>query len=214
MRVSFVTMLIISLLVHGGGVIAASSWHSSQVVVQPAEALKISMHVVKPQPRPKQQVVQPPQPPEPPKPKKIEEKPKKIAKKRGKPTPRKEVVERIEEPQPVVEEPQPLPPQPQVSPPAISVAYEQALAALLEKHKFYPRRARRRRLEGEGVIELEIARSGRLLKAVVIDSTGSAVLDRAIERIVERAEPLPPLPAEYLESTMNVRVPLSFALKD
>ena len=212
-RGSFIRMLALSLIIHGGGVVAASNWSSSPIVVPPATALKISMRISKPQPQVKQQPVQ--TPPEPPKPKIIETKqPEPIAKQRPRPLRKQEVVRQLEQPKPAVEQVQPLPPQPENNPPVLSVAYEQALAALLEKNKFYPRRARRRRLEGDGVIQLKIAKSGKLLESVVTRSTGSAVLDRAIEEIVERAQPLPPLPVEYHPSTMTVKVPLSFALKE
>lgn len=59
----------------------------------------------------------------------------------------------------------------------------------------YPDEARRRRLAGQVVISVAIRRDGTVERAEVVESSGQPLLDQAALRIVQLAEPYPPLPA-------------------
>ncbi|MEL6316192.1 MAG: TonB family protein [Pseudomonadota bacterium] len=87
------------------------------------------------------------------------------------------------------------------------------LAAWLQKHKRYPRRARARRQEGVGRLHLKMAADGRVLSARLKSSSGHRILDDEILAMIRRAEPLPKIPAELGVSTFEVVVPVRFALR-
>ena len=71
----------------------------------------------------------------------------------------------------------------------------------------YPPIAREREIEGEALIAFRIGRDGRPLAIATRATSGHAVLDRAAERAVGEAAPLP-----YLSGT--VEVPVRFSLED
>lgn len=58
----------------------------------------------------------------------------------------------------------------------------------------YPDEARRRRLSGQVVISVAVRRDGSVENARIIRSSGVPLLDSAAMRIVDMAEPFPPLP--------------------
>ncbi|WP_411834198.1 energy transducer TonB [Pseudoxanthomonas mexicana] len=59
----------------------------------------------------------------------------------------------------------------------------------------YPDEARRKRLAGQLVISVAVRRDGSVEQSRIIRSSGIPLLDSAALRIVELAEPFPPLPA-------------------
>lgn len=69
----------------------------------------------------------------------------------------------------------------------------------------YPPLARRRSLEGESEVAFEIAPGGAPAGIALVRSSGSTLLDRAAERAVRDAAPLPPVLG-------RLRVPVRFAL--
>ena len=58
----------------------------------------------------------------------------------------------------------------------------------------YPDEARRRRLSGQVVISVAVRRNGSVERAEIVQSSGIALLDASALRIVQLAEPYPPLP--------------------
>jgi len=91
--------------------------------------------------------------------------------------------------------------------------YEKALVSWLKKHKKYPRRARRLRIEGEGVLLIRIDRKGRIQRVTLEQSTGNRLLDKAALEIARRADPFPPMPPHDLRQEMAFFVPVVFALR-
>ncbi len=65
----------------------------------------------------------------------------------------------------------------------------------------YPAIARQSRLHGSLILVVSIDRGGNLLSSEVVQSSGSAELDRAASRIVKLASPFPPMPAALAEET-------------
>jgi len=86
------------------------------------------------------------------------------------------------------------------------------LLSWLDRHKEYPWSARRRGMQGQVVLRLAVARSGKVAETAIETSSGAEVLDRAALDMVERASPLPPLPASVPGDVAEFRVPVSFAL--
>ena len=96
---------------------------------------------------------------------------------------------------------------------AATAQYEQLLVAWLEKHKKYPRRAKRLRIEGQGKLRILIDRTGRLQNVTLEQRTGNKLLDKAILEMAERANPFPPIPESDLRQELEFIVPVIFALR-
>jgi len=90
--------------------------------------------------------------------------------------------------------------------------YEQLLVAWLEKHKKYPRRAKRLRIEGEGRLRILIDRTGRTLQVTLEERTGNRLLDKATLEMARRADPFPPIPENDPRRQMEFIVPVAFVL--
>lgn len=105
-------------------------------------------------------------------------------------------------PAPVVETPpvqapvSPAPPAPpQIRGPVSATPDYLGLAsAHLQKYRDYPRAAQRRGIQGRGAVLIVLGRDGHVRSVTVRQSTGSDLLDEAMLKTVERANPLPPNP--------------------
>ncbi len=75
------------------------------------------------------------------------------------------------------------------------------------------RRARTRPMEGTALLWVRVDRGGQVLAYDVEESSGHRVLDRAVLRAVERADPLPPLPDSYPDDELEVVIPIAFRLR-
>jgi protein TonB len=145
-----------------------------------------------------------------------------------KPEPKKEVKEI--EPQP------PLPPIPvTTAPPAVAAppapkydapvesaaavsstvmpTFQQRLAAHLQRHKQYPRVAQRRRQQGVVQLQFVMDAAGKVLSYRLDKRSGYAALDEEVESLIQRAQPLPPIPPELGKATLEVVQPLDFFLR-
>jgi len=91
--------------------------------------------------------------------------------------------------------------------------YMASLSAWLNRHKRYPRSAQRRHQEGTVRLRFALDRSGRLLAADVIGSSGYAALDKAALDMLRKAAPLPPIPPEIGQSRLDVVLPVAFDLR-
>lgn len=70
----------------------------------------------------------------------------------------------------------------------------------------YPRAARERGIEGTSRIQFRVDAAGRAAEVVTVDSSGSALLDRAAEQAARDARALPAIFG-------FVRIPVRFALE-
>jgi protein TonB len=53
---------------------------------------------------------------------------------------------------------------------------------------------------------------GRVLQADIAESSGRPVLDAEALALIRRAQPLPPLPADFPSRTLDAVVPVEFSL--
>jgi len=83
----------------------------------------------------------------------------------------------------------------------------------LQRAKYFPRQARSRGVGGTAEVEFVIRADGHLGGVALARSSGSAVLDRAAKRIVERASPFEPLPGDLGTHELRVVVPVAFRLE-
>lgn len=121
-------------------------------------------------------------------------------------------VEKI--PEPVTEAtPPPEKSVPVAADPIATARYEQLLVAWLEKHKKYPRRAKRLRIEGEGMLRILINRSGQTQQVSLEQRTGNRLLDKAALAMAKRANPFPPIPQNDPRSQLEFVVPVAFVLR-
>jgi protein TonB len=163
-----------------------------------------------------------------PKPEKPKEKPKKekVAKPKPKPKPQPE-------PEPkVVQKPTQqavqqqaakaaAPVQPSAAPAAPSAAdvarvanakanWQGILQAHLQQFQKYPRNAQRRNIEGTVWLRFRMKRDGTVLSYAVERTSEHEVLDEAALAMIERAQPLPPLPDDVPGDTIELTLPAVF----
>jgi len=98
--------------------------------------------------------------------------------------------------------------------PAIKITYQSRLLLWLEKHRRYPSVARRRGQEGSVTLEFVIDTEGKLLSHRIVKGSSFSSLNRAVEKMIKRANPLPPVPAELHngQTTFKYTVPVVFKL--
>ena len=130
------------------------------------------------------------------------------------PLPAKNVPEPVREPEPPPEtSPAPLIASTAPRQAAPAVQYEQLLHAWLERHKRYPRQAKRLRIEGRGLLRIRIDRDGRAQLIALEQRTGNRMLDQAALEMARRADPFPPVPKSYSRRELEFIVPVAFVLR-
>jgi periplasmic protein TonB len=97
--------------------------------------------------------------------------------------------------------------------PGASQDYAATLLAWLERHKQYPRRARLRRQEGTVWLYLVVDRGGAVLEYRLERSSGHPALDEEVLAMIERAQPLPPMPEDTDREHLELIVPVEFFLR-
>lgn len=93
--------------------------------------------------------------------------------------------------------------------------YGVQLSRAVTAHRRYPAQARRLRLEGTAVVEVDVARDGTLAGAPVLSrSSGHAVLDEEALRMVRAAAPFAALPSGLAGATAHFVLPIRFGIRD
>ena len=95
---------------------------------------------------------------------------------------------------------------------AAKASFEALLIAHLDKHKRYPPEARMRRHQGVAYIQFTMDRQGKVLSYRLYRSANSQHLDDEVLALIVRAQPLPPIPADRPEQTLEFIVPVQFNL--
>ena len=62
-------------------------------------------------------------------------------------------------------------------------------------------------------VTFSIDRQGRLLSHRIESSSGHPVLDQEVKAMLQRASPMPPIPANLGQGTLTITVPISFSLR-
>lgn len=76
-------------------------------------------------------------------------------------------------------------------------AYQHRLYEAIARSSRYPAEARRAHLSGVTILAFTLDRAGNVVDSWIQKSSGSEMLDNAALEALERARPLPPLPAGY-----------------
>lgn len=91
--------------------------------------------------------------------------------------------------------------------------YLARLQLWLERHKKYPRKAERRRQEGTAKLFFIMSRDGTVLDFRIEESSGHRLLDREVEAMIRRAQPLPVMPGFIDGQKLELVVPVVFSLR-
>jgi protein TonB len=86
------------------------------------------------------------------------------------------------------------------------------LLAQLNRFKQYPRSARQAHIEGVVQLHFVMDAQGKVLSFEIAKSSGRPVLDSEALALIQRAQPLPALPADYPTRTLDAIVPIEFYL--
>jgi periplasmic protein TonB len=90
--------------------------------------------------------------------------------------------------------------------------YIEAIAAHLDKHKFYPRSARRRHIEGDVKISFGLLLDGNIINLKILSAHTS--LEKASSESIHNALPMPPRPENLLAlNTIQIEYTMQFAMK-
>lgn len=108
--------------------------------------------------------------------------------------------------------PAPLPASTAPPSPSAVPGWLSELVGRLRRAKRYPDTARARDEQGAAAVTFTIDRSGHVLSARLVRSSGSPALDEEAVEMVRRADPLPPMPSELPGSTLTLTVPVTFSL--
>jgi len=92
-------------------------------------------------------------------------------------------------------------------------SYFGRLAAWLDARKHYPPQARRLHIQGVVRLHFVLDRSGRVLSFDIAGSSGRPILDEEAEALIQRAQPLPPIPADWPQTQLSLVVPVVFRLR-
>ena len=90
--------------------------------------------------------------------------------------------------------------------------YTQTISLWIDKHKVYPEAARAAGEGGKVILRVRINRQGRVLRFLLEKSSGSEAIDRAITQMIDAANPLPAVPADYPDSKpyLEFLIPINF----
>lgn len=201
---SFKNFIILSLIIHGFVIFSYSSVRPvKQFQKAQAQSIKVSFKQMPVEPE--QQEVEIPK-----------EQPKEIIKK---PQPKKLIKKTVPKKKEIVKEAvQEVKKQQQSSVEIQQVSaeeklnYEQILANWIARHKIYPARAQRRKMTGEVMLYVKINQSGQILNYQIREQSGHQILNDSAVKMLQKAEPLPEIPAEFRLRTYDFVVPIVFKL--
>jgi periplasmic protein TonB len=91
-------------------------------------------------------------------------------------------------------------------------SYLGRLLAQLNRFKQYPRAARQAHIEGVVMLHFVMGADGKVESFEIAKSSGRPVLDAEALALIQRAQPLPALPADFPTRTLDAVVPVEFSL--
>ena len=105
-------------------------------------------------------------------------------------------------------------PQPVTSVPELQEKqhYLAALAAKINRSKYYPLGSRRRGEEGKVVVRFVVQKNGDLTDLTIVESSGSRRLDAAALKTLRRVAPFRPIPEALNRDHWPISVPIAFSL--
>jgi len=94
----------------------------------------------------------------------------------------------------------------------VDPSWKAAVTAWLAAHRTYPEQARERGEEGSVSVQFTVDRSGRVLEAAIVKSSGFSLLDAAELGLLRQAA-LPAFPAEMPQAQVTVATSVRYSLR-
>ena len=91
-------------------------------------------------------------------------------------------------------------------------SFESRVLAHINRFKQYPSSARKAHIEGVVMLHFVMDANGHVTLADIQKSSGWPVLDNEALAMIQRAQPLPALPADFPTRTLNAVVSIEFSL--
>jgi protein TonB len=91
-------------------------------------------------------------------------------------------------------------------------SYLGRVLAQLNRFRQYPRAARQAKIEGVVMLHFVMDADGKVVSSEIAKSSGRPVLDAEALALIQRARPLPALPADFPTRTLDAVVPVTFSL--
>ena len=88
----------------------------------------------------------------------------------------------------------------------IAGSYTLELINHIRKHQFYPKKALREGIEGSLTLLITINASGEISHNKFIQRSGKRILDRAVIKIIRKAQPFPSIPKELDQQEFEFEV--------
>lgn len=92
-------------------------------------------------------------------------------------------------------------------------AYLQLIFQTLEKHKRYPKYAKRQSMNGHVVLQFVILPDGRAINSQIAKSDGHKSFRREALRALSRVGQMPPFPSGIRRKQLSVEVPIAYQIK-
>lgn len=96
--------------------------------------------------------------------------------------------------------------------PAARQSYMSKVAALIARHKRYPRGARKDGVTGTVTVSFTIIKNGRVEESKVLTSSGDPRLDQEALDVLLRASPFPFIPDDLGTNSISITLPIEFSL--
>lgn len=96
---------------------------------------------------------------------------------------------------------------------APSPNYIAKLRLWLERHKDYPKLARRKRMQGVVLLYFRVGRDGSVMAQEIREDSGHTLLDEAALEMLARATPLPAFPQDMQGDYLDVVLPVEYSLR-
>ena len=96
---------------------------------------------------------------------------------------------------------------------ATEQAYLARLAALIERHRFYPRMSRRLLEQGTVVLRLDLRRDGEFAEVAVSNASGHDRLDEAALETLHKVARFDPIPDVLQRERWSILVPIEYRLR-
>jgi protein TonB len=95
----------------------------------------------------------------------------------------------------------------------VRASWEKALVKHLNHFKRYPEIARARGNQGDVTVQFTLDRTGQVIAARLVHSSGSSALDEEALSVLKRADPLPAAPDQVGGMTFDLTLPIQFRIK-
>jgi TonB family protein len=92
--------------------------------------------------------------------------------------------------------------------------FQRKIKERIERVKFYPFLARKNQYEGSTYCTFTLLRGGEVKDIRVVGRSGYPVLDEAAMKAIKEAAPYPPFPSCIEHSSIEIKIPIVFKLKD